>query len=463
MQNPVHRFQAVLARRQAKLGFMLKFPCPRIHVLLIDIGRVADHEIVLYLAESREKVGLDRMNAIFEAVTLHIDSGDRERIVRYVHRIDDRLGECQRHRDRYATAARTQVDCTMYCGRRNPRGKSVPDEFGERRARHQHAFVHIEFETGEPGLVDQVRDRNALVDAACSQREHRGGFVVAHLIGIDTGRVVMREPQHGKYQPRGFVDGVVRAMSVGQVRHLETGRDIANELLDRHCARIYHADGASACRIAASFSDTQVFHMGPRNLITAIVLGLALAVGIFMALRMQTPVTPESALVLPTPSEVPEFSLVDQQGAAIDRTVFRGQWDLVFFGFTHCPDICPTTLQVLAAAKSALAAQGQTPLPRIVLVSVDPERDTPELLGEYVDYFGDGNLGITGTLEEITRLTSGLGIFFEKQSADGNNYAVDHSTAVLVIDPDGGFHAVFSGPHVVENYVHDLPIIMTGS
>jgi len=202
--------------------------------------------------------------------------------------------------------------------------------------------------------------------------------------------------------------------------------------------------------------------MSPKNFIIAIALALALVAGVFVALRIQAPVNPEFALVLPDPNPVPEFTLVDQDGEAIDQSVFRGQWDLVFFGFTHCPDICPTTLQVLAAAKTALADKGQAPLPRIVLVSVDPERDTPDVLGQYVDYFGEGNLGITGTLEEVTKLTSGLGIFFEKQPADGDNYGVDHSAAVLVIDPDGGFNALFSGPHVVGNYVHDLPIIMAG-
>ena len=200
--------------------------------------------------------------------------------------------------------------------------------------------------------------------------------------------------------------------------------------------------------------------MTPRNILVAIGLAAVLAAGVLLALRMQTPDEPQYAFILPAPDPVPEFSLVDQHGKPADQTVFEGQWDLVFFGFTHCPDICPMTLQVLATAKTALEERGQSPLPRIVLVSVDPERDTPEIMGKYVDYFGDGNLGITGTLEEIMKLTTGLGIYFEKQSADGDEYVVDHSAAVLVIDPDGGFHALFGGPHVVENYVHDLPIIM---
>ncbi len=189
----------------------------------------------------------------------------------------------------------------------------------------------------------------------------------------------------------------------------------------------------------------------------------AVLAGAFLASRLQPPATVAFATVLPDPNPVPSFSLLDQHGNAVDEHVFKGQWDLVFFGFTHCPDICPMTLQVLAAARQQLADAGQAPLPRIVLVSVDPERDTPELLGQYVDYFGDDNLGLTGSLEGVQQLADGLGIYFARQPADGDNYNVDHSAAVLVVDPNGGFHALFGGPHVVENYVHDLPIILAGS
>ena len=82
------------------------------------------------------------------------------------------------------------------------------------------------------------------------------------------------------------------------------------------------------------------------------------------------------------------------------------------------------------------------------------------VLARYVDYFGEGNLGITGTLAEVTKLTSGLGIYFQKQDSDDEFYNVDHSAAVLVIDPAGGFNAVFGGTHKIENFVHDLPLIM---
>ncbi len=200
--------------------------------------------------------------------------------------------------------------------------------------------------------------------------------------------------------------------------------------------------------------------MGPKNFLVAIVLAIALSAGVFFAVRMNQPAEPATAFVLPAPNALPDFSLLDQSGAPVTADTFRGQWNLVFFGFTHCPDICPATMQILAAAKKALADEGLEPLPRIVLVSVDPERDTPEVMGRYVDYFGSGNLGITGDLDELLKLTSALGIYFEKQASDDDNYVVDHSAAVLVINPNGEFHALFSGPHLVENYVNDLPAIM---
>lgn len=200
--------------------------------------------------------------------------------------------------------------------------------------------------------------------------------------------------------------------------------------------------------------------MGPRNIFIAVVLTVALVAGLFVSNRLNTPAELQTALVLPASNALPEFELRDPLGNAVTRETFVDQWSLLFFGFTHCPDICPLTLQTLATAQSELDAAGQQPLPRIVLVSVDPERDTPQLVGQYVAHFGAGNLGVTGSLEELRKLTSALGIYFEKQPGDADNYAVDHSAAVLLINPNGEFHALFSGPHVAASYVHDLPIIM---
>lgn len=200
--------------------------------------------------------------------------------------------------------------------------------------------------------------------------------------------------------------------------------------------------------------------MSPRKLIMAIILGVALAAGLFMAMQMNKPAELVSAFKIPIPGDLAEFSLQDQSGAAVTAETFQGQWDLMFFGFTNCPDVCPTTLQLLANVKQTLVDSGANTVPRIVLVSVDPERDTPQLLGQYVDYFGEGNLGVTGELAEVRKLTAALGIYFEKSPADDDNYGVDHSAAVLLIDDNGKFAALFSGPHKVADYVHDLPILM---
>ena len=194
---------------------------------------------------------------------------------------------------------------------------------------------------------------------------------------------------------------------------------------------------------------------------TAIVILLAVAASAWLSYRLAVPAPkPTTATVLPAPADLNEFSLRNQHGQAIGRDVFSGHWNLLFFGFTHCPDICPTTMQVLATAKRQLADRDFEPLPRLVLVSVDPERDTPDVIGRYIDHFGENNLGVTGDIEELRKLTNGLGIFFQKSGSDDDNYSIDHTAAVLVINPRGQFHALFSAPHNVENYVNDLPLIL---
>lgn len=200
--------------------------------------------------------------------------------------------------------------------------------------------------------------------------------------------------------------------------------------------------------------------MRPQTLLIATLLAVALTLGLFMAIQLRVPAEPRSAFIYPAPVDLPQFSLLDQNGAAVTASTFQGQWDLVFFGFTHCPDICPATLQILAAVKRQLETSNANSVPRVVLVSVDPERDTPELLAKYLDYFGEGNLGVTGELTEVSKFTSALGIYFEKQSAVDDTYGVDHSAAVLVFNTRGQVHALFSAPHIVENYVHDMKLIM---
>ncbi|HNP37286.1 MAG TPA: SCO family protein [Woeseiaceae bacterium] len=200
--------------------------------------------------------------------------------------------------------------------------------------------------------------------------------------------------------------------------------------------------------------------MSFKNLIIAVVLGVALAAGLFLSLhRTPIPAQLSGATLLPAPVLLPTFNLQDQNGQAVTGDIFKGQWDLVFFGFTNCPDICPLSLQTLSRARQQMAEAGHDELPRIVFVSVDPERDSAPQLARYMSAFGTDNLGLTGDIAELRKLTEALGIYFNK-SGDGENYSVDHSSVVIVIGPDGRYRALFSAPHTPDVIVHDLSILM---
>jgi protein SCO1/2 len=200
-----------------------------------------------------------------------------------------------------------------------------------------------------------------------------------------------------------------------------------------------------------------------RNLPAILFLFIAFAGGaafLYLAVGVDR-AGPDAATVLPEPRPLPSFSLVDQAGAPFTNDSLAGRWSVLFFGFTHCPDICPATLQQLAVARQRLAADGRD-FPEIILVSVDPERDTPEVLADYVAYFDAGITGVTGTVAEVSEFAHALGIFFAKSGDSGGDYSVDHSAAVLVVNENAEWYAVFSAPHSIDDFVHDLPIL-TGS
>lgn len=192
----------------------------------------------------------------------------------------------------------------------------------------------------------------------------------------------------------------------------------------------------------------------------------ALAAGAWLALRTQPPAADpvsepviSTATVYPSPVSLPAVTLINQSGAEVNEGFFTGQWDVVFFGFATCPDICPITLRVLRDAQLELQANGADIVPRIVLVSVDPERDTPEVLSEYMQSFGENSAAVTGEPGQLQTLASELGIFYQKRYVDEDFYTMDHSSVVLVVDPGGDVRALFSSPHRAANFVTDLPIL----
>lgn len=133
------------------------------------------------------------------------------------------------------------------------------------------------------------------------------------------------------------------------------------------------------------------------------------------------------------------FSLLDQDGRRVTEKDFRGKYMLVFFGYTYCPDVCPTELQVMTAALDQLGAEADRIQP--VFVSVDPARDTPEVLKAYVGNFGPRLVGLTGTPEEVAAIAKAYRVYYAK-AGDGSSstdYLMDHSSIIYLMAPDGSF------------------------
>lgn len=133
------------------------------------------------------------------------------------------------------------------------------------------------------------------------------------------------------------------------------------------------------------------------------------------------------------------FELVGKDGKTVTDEDFRGRYMLVFFGFTHCPDICPAELQIMSAALSDLGDQADQVVP--IFITVDPERDTPELVTAYVENFGPNFVGLTGSPEAIAKAAKAYRVTYQKfqEEGAGDNYSVDHSALVYVMGPDGKF------------------------
>jgi protein SCO1/2 len=152
-----------------------------------------------------------------------------------------------------------------------------------------------------------------------------------------------------------------------------------------------------------------------------------------------------------TPSRaLPDFSLIDQKGRPFSAADLRGRWSLLFFGYTNCPDFCPTTLTTLAAMEKNLVAAKAAVLPQVVFVSVDAKRDTPAQLAKYVPYFHPDFIGLTAADQpSVEGFAKKLGVGVIIQPTADGNYTVDHSGAIFVLDPGGRIAAILSGPYSV--------------
>jgi protein SCO1/2 len=150
-----------------------------------------------------------------------------------------------------------------------------------------------------------------------------------------------------------------------------------------------------------------------------------------------------------SPRPIAEFDLTDHRGRKAGIENLKGQWSLLFFGFTFCPDICPTTMGVLGRAVRKMTHE-----PQVVMVSVDPERDTPALLARYVPGFHPDFIGYTGSFDEIVALATQLTIAFGKvPGPTEGSYLVDHSASIVVVNPRGEYAGFIKAPHDPGNIV----------
>jgi protein SCO1/2 len=194
-----------------------------------------------------------------------------------------------------------------------------------------------------------------------------------------------------------------------------------------------------------------------RTIVYVLVAALAAGLGLWAAQRYFTspaaapsgPATQAVRLFQP-PRELPAFSLRQSDGTALVPGELKGHWTLVFLGFTHCPDVCPTTLAQLSQAQKQWSAIPDSTRPRVLFVSVDPERDTPDRIGEYAHGFHRDTIAATADIPALEQFTRSLSLVFAKMPAEegrpADEYTMDHSATIVVLDPEGRMAGVIQPP-----------------
>jgi len=200
--------------------------------------------------------------------------------------------------------------------------------------------------------------------------------------------------------------------------------------------------------------------MSARPLLIGAVAIVAFAVGAILARGWHGPSpAPTHATEIAPPRQLPEVTLTDQDGKPLDATFFRQGWTLVFFGFTRCPDVCPTTLATLARTRAALADLPVAQQPRVLLVSVDPEHDRASLLGDYVRHYDPTFHAATGNPDAVRAVAAAFGVPYARVALGEGAYTIDHGAGVFLVAPDG--IAAYSGaPHDAAVLARDYRLVL---
>jgi protein SCO1/2 len=207
-----------------------------------------------------------------------------------------------------------------------------------------------------------------------------------------------------------------------------------------------------------------------QRILVILAIAVALAAGVWVGQRQflappsgqamipgQPPM--QAALLYPTPRQLPAFELTRTDGTPFTNADLAGHWTLAFFGFTHCPDICPDTLARMQDVRERLAARGAADAVTMVFVSVDPARDSGETIRRYVEFFDPGIVGITGEPAKLDVLTNALGIVHRQVALEGGGYTIDHSSQLVLLDPEGRQAGIFRPPFDPAKLAADLALL----
>lgn len=204
-----------------------------------------------------------------------------------------------------------------------------------------------------------------------------------------------------------------------------------------------------------------------RWLIMALSMGvMGAAAGVSLGLLRSADRQPAmtALTLLPEPRAIGDFQLLDQNGRPFTREHLQGRWSLLFFGFTNCPDVCPSALYDLNLVSEHMSKRRDhsEPRHRVVFISVDPERDTPEVLARYVAHFNPDFTGVSGSQEQLAVLSAQLGIAFqvEEHAPGAERYGVVHSSSVVLTDPAGRLRGAFTAPLDAAAMARDLAALI---
>lgn len=207
-----------------------------------------------------------------------------------------------------------------------------------------------------------------------------------------------------------------------------------------------------------------------RSILWVLVAAIAAGAGLLLGQRFFN-AAPSAAVIAPpaptlravrllqSPRAIADFTLTAADGRPLTTAMLRGRWTLVFLGFTHCPDVCPTTLSELARAQLQWQALPQATRPRVLFVSVDPARDTPKATGDYAAYFHPETLAATGEEPALTNFAQTLGLVYMKVPGEGEDYSMDHSATLVLLDPQGRMAGLIRPPLKPEAIASDLKLL----